>query len=159
MKSEYAIERHVNWVNNKRRFLVRCFVVVLFRRRSKKTSKPRVTGICEGNSPVNYILYTFYQLALLALFVDLISTSVTGPLCGEFTGHRWIPLTNAGDAGLWCFLWSAPEQHNYETSYKKSAFVVHPVNMTFYCVFTLHWPNNLYIRTILSFVVFFKKLM
>ena len=23
---------------------------------------------------------------------------VTGPLCGEFTGHRWIPLTQASDA-------------------------------------------------------------
>ena len=33
---------------------------------------------------------------------------VTGPLCGEFTGHRWIPLTKASDAELWCFLWSAP---------------------------------------------------
>ena len=32
---------------------------------------------------------------------------VTGPLCGEFTGHRWIPLTKASDTGLWCFLWSA----------------------------------------------------
>ena len=27
---------------------------------------------------------------------------VTGTLCGEFTGHRWIPLTKAGDAEL-CF--------------------------------------------------------
>ena len=35
---------------------------------------------------------------------------VTGPLCGEFTGHRWIPLTKASDVELWCFLWSAPEQ-------------------------------------------------
>ena len=35
---------------------------------------------------------------------------VTVPLCGEFTGHRWIPLTKACDAELWCFLWSAPEQ-------------------------------------------------
>ena len=35
---------------------------------------------------------------------------VTDPLCGEFTGHRWIPLTKANDAELWCFLWSAPEQ-------------------------------------------------
>ena len=26
---------------------------------------------------------------------------VTGPLCGEFTGHRWIPLTKASDAGFW----------------------------------------------------------
>ena len=35
---------------------------------------------------------------------------VAGPLCGEFTGHRWIPLTKASVAELWCFLWSAPEQ-------------------------------------------------
>ena len=31
------------------------------------------------------------------------------PFCGEFTGHWWIPLTKARDAGLWCFLFSAPE--------------------------------------------------
>ena len=30
-----------------------CLLNCLFRRRSKKTSKLRVTGICEGNSPVN----------------------------------------------------------------------------------------------------------
>ena len=35
---------------------------------------------------------------------------VTGPLCGEFTGHRWIPLTKASDAELSCFLWSVPEK-------------------------------------------------
>ena len=35
---------------------------------------------------------------------------VTGHLCGEFIGHRWIPLTKASDAELWCLLWSAPEQ-------------------------------------------------
>ena len=34
---------------------------------------------------------------------------VTGHLCGEFTGHRWISRTKASDAELWCFLWSAPE--------------------------------------------------
>ena len=28
---------------------------------------------------------------------------VTGHLCGEFTGHRWIPSTKASDAELWCF--------------------------------------------------------
>ena len=27
----------------------------------------------------------------------------TGPLWGEFTSHRWIPLTKAGDVELWCF--------------------------------------------------------
>ena len=26
---------------------------------------------------------------------------VTGHLCGEFTGHRWIPRTKAGDAEIW----------------------------------------------------------
>ena len=30
---------------------------------------------------------------------------LTGPLCGEFTGHRRSPLTKAGDTQLWCFLW------------------------------------------------------
>ena len=35
---------------------------------------------------------------------------VTGPLWGERTGHRWIPFTKASEAGLLCFLWSAPEQ-------------------------------------------------
>ena len=34
---------------------------------------------------------------------------VSGPLWGELTGDRWIPLTKASDAELWCFLWSAPE--------------------------------------------------
>ena len=33
---------------------------------------------------------------------------VTGPLCGEFTGHRWIPRTKTSDAELWCFLGAAP---------------------------------------------------
>ena len=39
---------------------------------------------------------------------------VTGALCGEFTGHRRIPLTKAGDGELWCFLWSAPSINNRE---------------------------------------------
>ena len=28
---------------------------------------------------------------------------VTGPLCGEFTGPRWIPHTKASDAEVWYF--------------------------------------------------------
>ena len=36
--------------------------------------------------------------------------SVTGPLCGDLTGHRWIPLAKASDAELWCFIWYAPKQ-------------------------------------------------
>ena len=33
---------------------------------------------------------------------------VTGHLCGQFTGHRWIPRTKSSDMELWCFLRSAP---------------------------------------------------
>ena len=32
---------------------------------------------------------------------------VTGLLCGEFTGHRWIPLSKTRDAELSCFFWCA----------------------------------------------------
>ena len=38
------------------------------------------------------------------------SFRVTGHLCGEFTGPRWIPRTKASDAELWRLLWFASEQ-------------------------------------------------
>ena len=31
---------------------------------------------------------------------------VAGHLCGEFTGHRWIPRTKASDAELWIYGWA-----------------------------------------------------
>ena len=40
---------------------------------------------------------------------------VTGIMCGEFAGHRWIPHTKASDAELWCFLWVAPEPTDEQT--------------------------------------------
>ena len=69
-----------------------------------------------------YILWTsmyhpicYNQWFLLLFNIQLMMTSsngnifrVTGPLCGEFTGPRWIPRMKASDAELWCFLWSAP---------------------------------------------------
>ena len=36
-------------------------------------------------------------------------SALLAPLCGEFTGNRWISHTRASDAELWYFLWSAPE--------------------------------------------------
>ena len=33
---------------------------------------------------------------------------VTGHLCGDFPGPRWIPRTKASDAGGGCCFWSAP---------------------------------------------------
>ena len=34
----------------------------------------------------------------------------TGPMWGEFTGHKWIPLKKVSDAELWYFLWFTSEQ-------------------------------------------------
>ena len=47
--------------------------------------------------------------SVTAVTASRFSPVVTGPLCWEFTGHRWIPRTKASDAELWCFLRSAPE--------------------------------------------------
>ena len=51
------------------------------------------------------------------LFIPYMMTSsngnvfrVTGPLCGEFTGDRWIPLTKVSDVELWRFLWSVQDK-------------------------------------------------
>ena len=38
---------------------------------------------------------------------------VAGTLWGEFTGHRWIPRTEASDAELWCFLFNRTKHSTY----------------------------------------------
>ena len=54
--------------------------------------------------------------------IDIITSSngnifrVTGPLCGEFTGQGWIPITKASDTERWCFLSFAPEQTIEQTT-------------------------------------------
>ena len=35
---------------------------------------------------------------------------VTGPLWGESTGDRWLPLTKASDGDIGCFRWFTTEQ-------------------------------------------------
>ena len=61
-----------------------------------------------------YQLYQLYQQAdVWSIHIMMVSSngsifSVTGHLCGEFTGHRWIPRTKASEAELWCLLWSVP---------------------------------------------------
>ena len=69
-----------------------------------------INGWCRGNKWLSHI----WHYAKVARFMMTSSNGkifrFTGPLCGEFTSHRWIPLTKASDAELWCFLWSVPEQ-------------------------------------------------
>ena len=38
------------------------------------------------------------------------------PLVREYTGLRWIPLTVASDAMLWCFVWSVPLTNDWANS-------------------------------------------
>ena len=70
-------------------------------------------------SDVGKCMYIICCIQILAAYkcrrISMMTSSngnifrVTGHLCGECTGLRWIPRTKAGDAGLWCFLRSASE--------------------------------------------------
>ena len=42
--------------------------------------------------------------------VEIFSAACYWSFVWEFTGHRWISLTKASDAELWCFLRCAPER-------------------------------------------------
>ena len=55
---------------------------------------------------------------------------VTGPLCEEFTGDRWIPHTKASDAEIWCFLWSTHEQTTEQTIARQAIWDVIVLIMT-----------------------------
>ena len=44
---------------------------------------------------------------------------VTGPLCEEFTGHRWIPLRKDSDAELWCFFDQRLKKRLYKQSRRR----------------------------------------
>ena len=59
---------------------------------------------------VNQCFFSYWRvyawLGLDELHDDVIKWNifcVTGHMCGEFIGHRWIPHTKASDAELWCF--------------------------------------------------------
>ena len=54
----------------------------------------------------SHFVFVFHCNGNICSYMSLV---LCFPLCGEFTGHRWIPLTKASDVELWCFLWSAPE--------------------------------------------------
>ena len=70
---------------------------------------------------------------------------ITGPSWGESTGDRWIPLTKACDAELWCLPWSCawtngwannrdaddliPPHYHYDVTLM-GAYVTHLGNMS-----------------------------
>ena len=64
---------------------------------------------------------------------------VTGPLCGEFTGPRWIPRTKTSEAELWCLLWwvnnrEAGDLRRYRAHYDVTVMIMWSLIMfqTFY---------------------------
>ena len=81
------------------------------RKKQKTKSKQSVSDKVMG-----IILFSCLHTAYPLNYAHMRTSSngnifrVTGPLCGEFTGHRWIPLTKASEAELWCFIWCALEQ-------------------------------------------------
>ena len=61
---------------------------------------------------------------------------ITGTLCGEFTGHQWIPLTKASDADLWCFFdlrlhngWI----NNWDAGGLRRHHIHYDITVTLYC--------------------------
>ena len=109
------------WGNNRdacdlRRHRTHYNVTVMFHQRKYicKCHLPNVSH-CIHTQCVQRCNKTVTRGTLRALWEPMMTSSngnifrVTGHLCGEFTGSRWIPRTKACDAELWCFLWSASE--------------------------------------------------
>ena len=86
-----------------------CLLNRLFRHRSKKTSKLRVTGLCVGNSPgpvnsphkwpVTRKMFPFDDVIMLASWHGH-AFRITGLVEGESTGYRWFSPQRASDAGF-----------------------------------------------------------
>ena len=96
------------------------FIHILIMYFSKFCCFDEISSSCfSANShafiPCDCNLFMLSSVCLTTRDLNMLTSSngnifrVTGHLCREFTGHRWIPRTKASDAELWCFLWSASE--------------------------------------------------
>ena len=63
----------------------------------------------KPNSDYSGVLNRSVEINTMMTSLNGNTFRVTGPLYGEFTGHRWILLTKASDTELWYFLWSEPK--------------------------------------------------
>ena len=86
----WASLRTLQWRHNERHGVSNhqphnCLLNRLFMRRSKKTSKPRVTGQCEGNSPVIRKSPQMASNAELFPFDDVIMKGL--PICLQISWH------------------------------------------------------------------------
>ena len=76
-----------------------CLLNLLFKRRSKKTSKFRVTGLCEGNSPVTGEFPA--QRASNAENVSIWWRHVTYIIPDYFTGTTVLPVSTKQHWRIW----------------------------------------------------------
>ena len=84
-------------------------IYILFRKGCRFQGRLSHTDDSVGLASVTRISYWSKPFSQQLMMTPSNGTifRVTGPLCGEFTGHRRIPLTKTSEAELWCFLWSA----------------------------------------------------
>ena len=63
-----------------------------------------------GNNSCAYVWFVYRWLTAGGMMTSANGNifRVTGPMWRQFAVHRWIPLTKASDAELWCFLWCEP---------------------------------------------------
>ena len=152
-----------------------CLLNRLFRRRSKKTSKLRVTGLCVGNSPgpvnsphkgsVTRKMFPFDGVIMPSAFRLFVQQFVQAhineniniprhwPLWRESTGDRWIPLTRTSNAENVSILWRHHELvccvlYMYEHVWKTSFVCVwaHAKNRFLYAILKVQVLIPLVIR-------------
>ena len=92
-------------------FILKDFAVRLNENISRKglDAEPGVSHYVSEWFPGHWWRYASSRLNVVTCGRELImmtSTNgnifrITGPLCGEFTGHRWIPRTKDSDTELW----------------------------------------------------------
>ena len=73
------------------------FITKIILKRSPKNTKGRTIGK-YAHSSTNYVHFCLLRLKVLTVIPMMTPSNgdifrVTGYLCGEFTGHRWIPRT------------------------------------------------------------------
>ena len=66
---------------------------------------------------------------------------VTGPLCGEFTRHWWIPRTKASGAEFGCFLWSAPWINDWVNNRETGDLRLHRAHYDVIVMFLSKWRH------------------
>ena len=96
-------------------YIVMNFHIILLKSKTKERVPAQPCGFKSITGFHNHAVIPICHFIFIHNLNHMMTSSngnifrVTGHLCKEFTGPRWIPLTKASDAELWCFLWPAPE--------------------------------------------------